>query len=343
MDSQSQQIKFLNDHFSADVDQTFYVQSAPESYLKDAPDNVISITKGKLLCFVFAAHKADRIIFNGLFYRKIIILFAFMPWLLSKAVWVPWGADLYWRLYEVDTISKALFLIIKGWFVRRLYAIATGTFADYEAAINWYGNGPKYINSGCNIYNYDNLDLDQLIENKNSDSVCRIQLGNSADPTNDHLEAMELLRRFAGENIQVYVPLSYGKISYAEKIIDKGSELFGEKFIPMTQFMSATEYNKHLSNVDILIFNHRRQQGFNNIIISLYLGSKVFIRQEVSLWNHLIDDLGCIVSSTDEIQKSDYQKFIENNLKTIKKNKTAVKKLFSKEWQKENWSRMYIY
>lgn len=336
-----QQIPFLNQHFAEELEQTFYVHGATDSYLASAPENVVSLNKSNFIQFVMAAHKADRLIFNGLFYWKVILIFSSMPWVLRKAIWLPWGGDLYWRLYGEESVKRELFLAVKGWFVRHLYAIATPTYGDYETAIKWYGKGPRYLNAGCNIFNFEKADLDRLIEQKEYGPTCRIQIGNSGDPANDHLGAMELLSRFASENIQVYVPLSYGDEVYAEEVIEKGKQLFGGKFTPLTQFMAPDEYNRHLASVDVLVLNHRRQQGFGNSVISMYLGAKIFIRGDVSTWAYLSEDMKCSVSDTRKIGGMGFHQFSENTAETVKKNRLAVAHLFDRKWQKFSWSKLY--
>lgn len=336
------QIEFLNKQFSDEIDQTFYVQGAPDSFFQGAPDNVVSLNKANFIRFIFAAHKADRLIFNGLFYKKIVLFFSFMPWLLGKALWLPWGGDLYWRLYGNNTTKSSLFIALKGWFVRHLYGIATPTYGDYATAIKWYGNGPKYINAGCNIFDFELADLNQLVADKSRNLTPRIQIGNSGDPTNEHIEIIEMLSRFSGLDMEIFVPLTYGNKEYIDEVIAKGKALFGDKFIPLTQFMSPDKYNNYLASIDVVIFNHRRQQGFGNLVISLYLGAKVFIRKDVSTWEYLMEGMGCLIHDTNSISEIDFQKLLGNSVEIIQKNRAAVAHLFDRQWQKDSWARLYF-
>lgn len=50
------------------------------------------------------------------------------------------------------------------------------------------------------------------------------------------------------------------------KVIIKGKELFGEKFIPLTEFMTFEKYLEFLGSIDIAIFAHKRQQAMGNTI-----------------------------------------------------------------------------
>lgn len=336
-----QQIAFLNENFGQDNDQTFYIQGAPNTFIQSALDNVVALNKFNFHRFIVSAHYSDRIIFNGLFNKKIVLIFALMPWLLRKAVWLPWGGDLYWRLFRSGSLKEKLFLMVKGWFVRNLYAIATPTYGDFESAIKWYGKGPKYINAGCNIFNFELSELNKLVAARSRNNIPNIQIGNSGDPTNEHIEVFDLLSRLGQQNIKIHVPLTYGSEEYINKVIVKGKALFGDNFVPLTQFMSPEVYNNYLANIDVVIFNHRRQQGFGNLVISLYLGAKVFIRKEVSIFKYLSENMGCLIHDTNSLGELEFYKIIDNSSESVEKNRSAVAHIFDRKLQIESWGRLY--
>ena len=106
--------------------------------------------------------------------------------------------------------------------------------------------------------------------------------------------------------------------------------------------MSAEAYNSYLSTLDVIIFNHRRQQGFGNLVISLYLGAKVFVRKEVSIFKYLAEDMGCLIHDTNSIGEMGFQEITENNIEIIQKNRSAVAHQFDRKLQKESWGRLYF-
>ena len=208
---------------------------------------------------------------------------------------------------------------------------------DYGLAKKWYRTKAKgyqgmYINP-VNLEMLDNL------EKKEKKEII-IQVGNSADPSNNYEEVFELIEKFKGENIKIIVPLSYGNKEYAKKINQLGQEIFGNKFEGLMKFMKPEEYTQHLSSVDILIFNHKRQQGLGNIYALAYLEKKIYIRDDISSWNFLKKDLGFEINSTNKIKIMDFKEFIFVNGE--KSNKTmALNTVYSEIYIKNLWNKIF--
>lgn len=107
-----------------------------------------------------------------------------------------------------------------------------------------------------------------------------ILVGNSASPNNNHLEIFELLKKIKiDSDAKIIVPLSYGDESYKNKIIEKGMKFFGERFLPITEFMTILEYSQLLNRCHTMIMNHKRQQAAGNIALGLLMGAKVFLNE----------------------------------------------------------------
>jgi len=107
-----------------------------------------------------------------------------------------------------------------------------------------------------------------------------VLLGNSASPTNNHLEAFEVLRSLELSGRKIIVPLSYGDRWYAEEICRRGKHLFGPRFVPLREYLSPVEYSNRLSTCGFVFMNHVRQEATGNVSIALLKGAKVFLRQK---------------------------------------------------------------
>lgn len=159
------------------------------------------------------------------------------------------------------------------------------------------GSFPQYV--AWNYGNVANL-IDRRLE---SDTVNgkNILIGNSGNPTNNHLDTFELL--LASEvspDAKIIVPLSYGDAEYCEKIMAEGKRLFGEKFMPITEFMEMDKYIDLLSTCSTVIMNHLRQQGAGNLFIALFLGAKIFLDAQNPLFEEL-SEMGFTVKKLSDL------------------------------------------
>lgn len=341
------QLHFLNDEFGRER-QKFYLLGGGAQIQTVLGGNVTRLSGRKLWRFLVDLHRSDRLVFNGLYSHAIIVSFLFFPWLLRKAVWLPWGGDLYWPELVPETRWNRFVDYLRGVFFRKLEAIATPTYGDYLKAVSLYRVKARYVQGCPNIFSFDSAELDSVSKMTGARRMTRpatiIQVGNSADPSNVHLEVFEWLRRFADENIEIHVPLSYGYQGvecYRDGVLRRGSELFGTKFKPILNLMDASAYNHYLASVDVMVFNHRRQQGFGNMVLSLYMGTKMYLRSEVSTWKLLSEEMGCSIFDACEIDHISFEQFVDLGASVRQKNKQAVVHLFDRVWQRQMWEKLY--
>jgi dTDP-N-acetylfucosamine:lipid II N-acetylfucosaminyltransferase len=225
-----------------------------------------------------AMHRAEKIILHGLFNHHMFYILALQPWLLKKCCWVIWGGDLYFHEAEPKSLGWKKVEVFRSFVIKRLGHFLTYVPGDYELAKQWYGAKGQYhecLMYPSNVYNGHAVKTTQH-------STINIQIGNSADPSNNHLEVLERLMPYRDQDIAIYVPLSYGNKDHAAAVIKAGTEMFGKKFIPLTEFMPFDQYLEFLGNIDIAIFNHKRQQAMGNAIALLGLGKKVYMRNDVT-------------------------------------------------------------
>lgn len=263
-------------------------------------------------------HQADKVILHSLVDISIVKLLFLSPWLLKKCYWVIWGNDLYtykfgkrnrrWRVREIYRRSV----------IKNMGYLVTYMQGDIDLARKWYGAKGEY--KECLMYTSN---IYKSVESeKSSNSQIRIQLGNSANSTNNHIEVIEKLAKFEDQNFAVYTPLSYSDQNHAKKVTKVGNELLGDKFYPMTDFMPFDDYLKFQGSVDIGIFNNSRQQALGNIITLLGLGKTVYMRDDTSQWR-LFKDKGLKIYNIQDFNNINYRHH-ENNV-------LLVKQYFSKE------------
>lgn len=276
----------------------FVSNSSPSSKIK------------RLVLTVLNMHRAERVMLHGLFDKKLIYILFLCPWLLKKCYWFIWGGDLYTYQAESKSFSWKVNELIKKTVIKKLGHLVTYINGDVEIARQIYH--AKGLHHECLMYT-SNL-YSELSLQRNNEETIHIQVGNSADPTNNHFEVFEKLKPFASQNIKVYAPLSYGNKENAVKVITEGRKVFGEKFTPITELLPFEDYLKFLSKIDIAFFNHNRQQAMGNIITLLGLGKKVYMRKNTSHWE-FFKSIDIDVKSVDEFSGFNKEVLITNQKK----------------------------
>lgn len=301
-------IDFIDEHFGRENHHYVFINNKEFQYGLTTEYNVEFLNTDDEIFITLLEYmkRAEKIILHGLWRDRVNSLLYFNQKLLKKCYWVMWGGDFYFP----KTQSWAKKQIIK-----KMGYLVTGNRGDYKLAKKWYKAKGKQIDSfiyPSNLYKkYDQ-------QSKKHETI-NIQVGNSADPTNNHLEAFTKLIRYKDEDIKIYTPLSYGNKEYANEIIFKGNELFGEKFIPLTEFISFEKYIELLSEIDIAIFLHNRQQAMGNTITLLGLGKKVYMRNDVTTWK-LFNDIGVKIFDQNDINLSQLaEEEAKSNIEKIKK------------------------
>ncbi len=294
-------IEFVRENFSFEDHEFMLSKGGFEDELK-LSNNIKVIGNNSVarryhyLQVILKIHLADKIILHGLFDKKIVKILFYFPWLLKKCYWVMWGSDLY--IYENQEKNKSWRKkeFYRRPIIKRMGHLVTYIPGDVDLARKWYGAKGQYHE--CLMYlsnTYKALDAPS-----NKSDIVNIQIGNSADSSNNHFDILYKLLLFKDQNIKIYAPLSYSDETHAKKVIKKGKELFGDKFIPLTEFMPFEGYLSFLGSIDIAIFNHKRQQAMGNAITLLGLGKTVFIRNDTTQWK-FFQDKGINVHDTNAL------------------------------------------
>ena len=149
---------------------------------------------------------------------------------------------------------------------------------------------------------------------------------------NQFLEFDKLKNR----EINIYCPLSYGNYpEYKEKVINEGKRIFHSKFTPILKFMSREEYDKFLNKVDVVVFNHNRQEAMGVTISLLGMGKIIYMNEETTSYKSL-KDRGFSVFTNEQILNDGLFKFrdVSNNL-------ILVQSYYSPEVLKKSWEEIY--
>lgn len=307
-------IDFVNENFDEKNHTFFFLDKERKYEYGLTPNHKVHWLENKKqnIELIKQMYKAEKIILHSIWKKKVIMLLFFQPWLLKKCYHVMWGGDFNSRRAKYD--------IFKRFVIKNMGYFATYIKGDYKYVQKYFNAKGKYVE--CLMYK-SNLFQELKINAKTSNTI-NIQVGNSAVARNNHLEVFEKLKKYKDEDIKVFVPLGYGSKENAEKIMAKGYEVFGEKFMPLKDFMPFDEYIGFLSQINIAIFANEKQQAMGNIISLLGLGKKVYMRSDITPWQ-LFNSLDVKVFDVANIEIDLIDELVK------KANKQKMKNYFSEE------------
>jgi hypothetical protein len=225
------------------------------------------------LCF-----KADRIVLHG---DPLLHFFMLFPFFIKKTSWLIYGQELYSLNKETGTRS-----LIKKFVLSRVKNHITHIKGDSDLANSLLNSKAKFIYSPMYLSNV--VVTSQFQPTKVSEkSKLTLMVGNSTDPTNNHRAIFEkILKR--NDIAMIYCPLSYGMYEdYKNEIKALGHELFGNKFVPIEKFMSFEEYKTFLTSIDVVIFNHNRQEAMGVTLTLLSLGKIIYVNPDTTSYESL--------------------------------------------------------
>ena len=289
----------------------------------------------------------DRIVIHGLFNPALMIMLRMHPSVLKKTYIILWGGDFYDHLNAVKpdaSIEKQIEEILKRYIYNQVPLIGMDMPTDYPLLHEWYGvsNDKTKI-----VY----LKYPQLVEsealkaaegnkqkkNRGRNNAWNIQVGNSATETNQHIDAFHKLSQYKNENIRIFCPLAYGDKDYADMVTVEGHRIFGDKFIAVNKLMNPEEYCSFLSGMDIAVFNNNRQQGMANIALLSYLGTKMYIRNDTSMWEQYVVKDGCRYTSVGKIENTSFEDFIHYE----KKDREVTSSNFAYMWDNDSMMKLW--
>lgn len=281
--------------------------------------------------------------------------------------WIFWGADYYspyslftnelydtrslayFQRYNTQTTLNNSFLnTLKRWYrrilgdylerkdfpkkanaIRRINHFAHYNILDYETVSKRLGFNGDYIPFFYFEYDYKNVPFTNADKSTNFPKPFKIQIGNSASLSNNHLSALQAISSLSDETIEVLLPLSYGDKTYGKHVIHYANSIFPGKIHPMHDFIPKDEYLEYLSSIDIAIMNHIRAESAGNVFMLLAMGKPVFMNSRNNLMQFLLN-IGIDVREINMLQGKTLQEVaaISKQINT-ELNRTAIINYFS--------------
>lgn len=289
---------------------------------------------GKILRLIF---RAKWIYIHLLAYDPTLFFWYLNRKLLKRTTWIGWGSDIYAFQKKSQSLRTRTYEWLRCRIIPVFPEIAAFVPEDFQVIASVYGSHATYIPI---LYPLpvDPDQLDQVTVKPDRASV-NVMIGNSGDPTNNHLQMIDLLACFRHENMKVVCPLAYGGTDeYRQLVISEGNRTFGNNFIPWLDMKDRQAYAGQLADVDVALMNHKRQQGLGNILALLYLGKKVFVRSDTSSYSFLRNN-GCLVYGTESIRGMNFEEF-RREIPEKKVIISNVKKILSRDYSAGLWKHL---
>lgn len=196
-------------------------------------------------------------------------------------------------------------VLLKHWrrkAINRINYFSPVLEAEYELVKASFRGNANFPNLARYNYGVNAKLFEKLAEEEGTKLGPNILLGNSSNPTNNHIEAIDLLSGLNLGERMVIAPLSYGHADdrYIESVCSYGVQKLGDNFKPIMGFLPYEEYVDLLSSCGIVLMNHKRQQALGNLQMQIARGATVFLRRDnpVFAW---YDGMGVVVRDIENI------------------------------------------
>lgn len=302
--------------------------------VKSSIINIISILSTKIK---YILHNADLIVAHSLSAEAIQYLL-FNQDILKKTVWIGWGEAF---VYHQNTTGNLLNPITYLWKLMYLFQkiiakninyVAT-SLPEYKYILEHYNpqisrlrlDSPYYINNLSSI-RYDNT----------QERTTKIIVGHSGWKEGNHIEILNILKRYKDNDILLYLPLSYGEVNYIKLVEKMALTIFGNKAIIISNFLPPNEYSRLLADMDIGIYNAKNQTGFGNITALLGNGTKVYLNEDGYNWL-VFSDLGYTVYPVQNLKTESFTEFKSIDPQLAYANHRTSKTILSRENVVKQW------
>lgn len=187
-------------------------------------------------------------------------------------------------------IAEATFPYKKIELIKRINMFCPVLLNEYHLLHKYVEYLPEY-----SCWNYVYEEFEHMFKDGCFSANKSIIVGNSADPSNNHLDILEKIKKIKfDDDIKLITPLSYGNEKYADELELEFSAFFGSSYVSLRDFISLKDYYNILLSANTCIMAHKRQQGLGNLIMMLKLGYRIFMNEDSPAYLFLRDN-GIIV------------------------------------------------
>jgi len=281
-------IELLECYFSQYYSFVFYTVKDDRFPLVERRSKIYEIDNTNIFLDEIKKIECDGIIISGLYFNPLPFNYK-MDECVAKKLFVDfWGGD--YTCFRIRYFFEDPYAYLVARRKLRIVRACGGWIlemqGDYpEICRHALCRKPNYVAPILTPGDIEEKELKITRIREDGNSTVNIQLGNSAAKENCHIAILRRLSHLKTENIKIYCPLSYSRTgAYADRVEKIGAKIFGDKFIPIKEFMSKEDYFESIKQIDVAIYNNNRQQGMGNIEEMLRQGKKVYLRKTTPMW-----------------------------------------------------------
>lgn len=282
--------QFFSAQCKPSCEQLFWIKSAkPVAGFTHYKNN------NELFALLNNLDKNVQVVFHGLFDMHTWKKLLFNP-IVKRSSCVLWGGELYRHTKAGRTIKQRIVHGLHALLINRFKQVFALNQGDAQLAQKVFKRKHvavlPYPLIGMQVIKRDGAE-------NTSEQVIKILVGNSASPSNNHIDALNKLAHLAGDNIEIIMPLNYaGEPDYVERVISHANSLFKNKVTAITSMLSKAQYDALLNEVSMTVFAQQRQQGLYVAYAMLLMGKPLFLLGSTSSYANL-SALGFKLYKTD--------------------------------------------
>lgn len=301
-------INFIKEQLSQDEFSTnvLVYSKVPSKEMRKlvSPNLVLTQERKNVVNHIKNANKNNKVIIHGIYDNVIFfkLLLTFKP--LKFIYWVMWGGDVYFKAPTG----------LKGWLIklsRKLVIPRIGFKLGFSCDYQWLFKKLDVKDKGefrdvcfpAWFYTNINKNKGKLIRDKQSTNKLCALVGNSADPTNNFIALIDILKTTSLFGKYTFL-LNYGGTpEYIEEVQSYAKQqLLHCDLSFLTSKLDYANYIEVVANHDAIIYNHDRQQGVGSLNVAFEHGLAVFIPKKNPLQENY-NDWGVKVFTTQSLPK----------------------------------------